>query len=393
MRTKTMMLLFFSFSLLSNQDRVIEGKKWYSEKIQSYRSQESTSNYTLTGVGDFSWTHIHTGKPTTENTSLKKTPLKTSLLSSVSHQELMSGDFNFINIESPIGTFCHKIRSTVSFYFFMSPSSLRELIGNNYNILSLANNHTRDCMKGKAFSKSETKYGPLMSLEVLRAVEKENFNFIYNGVFDSKNTKGVTTKKILTKSNEEVSVGFLSLSILSWDIPNSHSINYSRENPLKEIDHYLQRFTDQDIKILSIHTQDSSGHYKREGKAFKLLKKIGEIFIKKYNGDVVFGHGPHTWGGVKVLNKKNKAGKGIILTSLGNYIHQGLRRNTENYQAIVHIDKYKKTITGVRLKRFSNERSKNKKRSFIHPREFTSDLPLSNFQWFRDDGSIFAYFN
>ena len=74
-----------------------------------------------------------------------------------------------------------------------------------------------------------------------------------------------------------------------------------------------------DLRILALHSQSSQPE----------LLETGTDFITKYNGDVVFGHGPHIWMPVHILRKPN--GKpAAFFESLGNFLHPGCAAQTRN---------------------------------------------------------------
>ena len=70
-----------------------------------------------------------------------------------------------------------------------------------------------------------------------------------------------------------------------------------------------------DIRILALHSWNSSSHQQ--------LVALGRRFIQNYNGDVVFGHGPHVWKPITVV-QSNTGKKGVMFESLGNFIHPNL---------------------------------------------------------------------
>jgi hypothetical protein len=84
-----------------------------------------------------------------------------------------------------------------------------------------------------------------------------------------------------------------------------------------------------DLRILSLHSQGSA--------AFNRGKSWAEKFIRDYNGNVVFASGPHTWAGVKVLERAT-GGKGVVFHGLGNFLHNQVARNPDNMIGRVLLD-------------------------------------------------------
>ncbi len=203
---------------------------------------------------------------------------------------------------------------------------MEQAIEHGFNLIGLANNHSQDCDLGRAFkNSSQSLHGPLMSAEALSELKGD---FLWHGV--GENPMSVKIKEMFVKGRK-IKVAFASLSLISWDIPNSSFINF-RTDYEQKLESFLDGFNIvADLKILAIHTQDKSGHQKPEDEAYLLMKKIGEKFINKYGGDIVFGQGAHTYGGVKVIEANKK--KSVFVTSLGNFIHDGLRANPDNYIA------------------------------------------------------------
>ena len=89
------------------------------------------------------------------------------------------------------------------------------------------------------------------------------------------------------------------------------------------------RDADADIRILSIHSWNSQTH--------RQLLNTGVKFLKHYNGDIVFGHGPHHVEPVRVVESVTGK-KGVLFESLGNFIHPSLRASSDHIIGRVLFD-------------------------------------------------------
>lgn len=358
---KYLVILLFistSYSQLLLKE-VIEDPSWYLPKLKSSHREfiiKKNDYIEITAVGDSAWTY---GARPSDGSKIPKEANFDTLLNKLDpNKDIFVGDISFVNWESGVGEFCDNIRPTVSFYFLSHPQSVQQAIDHGFNLIGMANNHSQDCNSGRAFkNSSEVLHGPLMSKESLEALSGD---FLWHGVGEDSNK--IKMKKFSVKG-KEISIAFASLSLISWDIPNSSFINFRKGSFQDKINSFLKGFDIKaDYKILALHTQDKSGHEKPEAEAFLLMKKIGEIFINKYDGDLVLGQGAHTFGGVKVFEKKNK--KSVFVTSLGNFIHDGLRSNPDNYIAKVLLNKTDLSLAQIQIIPFINNLDENRIRFY-----------------------------
>ncbi|MDH4468145.1 MAG: CapA family protein [Bacteriovoracaceae bacterium] len=359
--------------LLSAYDfSVIENAAWYSPQIptnQNYKytniNKDDNPNLDIRGVGDSAWaqdTNPQNGSRSPANPNFNQ-----SLINSNPSLLLFRGDLSFMNLETTIAEYCEKKRMSVDFYFISHPGMINQLAQAGFNVFGLANNHCQDCQMAKSLSYStQSLHGPLATLESMNRKErelKENYNIdiLWAGVNETtekKNPFDVKLKKFFLK-NKWITVAFGSVAVLSWDIMNAAIIKSEMIENDVLVKKLMKNFDQQnaDIKILSIHTQDSSGHMRSEGWAVKKLKKIAEDFINQHDGTVVFGHGPHTFAGVKAIKKKNNK-IGVIFTSLGNFIHPGLQPGSDNLlgRALVNPDTF--SVEEVNMIPLINRRTK-----------------------------------
>lgn len=315
---------------------VIENVDWYGDEVETTDEPQLRLDIDnlityldVRGMGDSAWTLSR--KPQWGEKDARTPDFINALNLYDPKKEIFVGDLSFINFETVVGRRCDKIRMEVSFYFLTDPISVIQSVEHGFNLLSMSNNHAQDCTLGRAFYKeSEKKHGPLMTEESMLKITPSK-PFLWNGVGEA--GKDVTVKEFEIK-HEKIKVAMGSISLINWDIPNARVFDFTKPEVEQEILQYLEQFkmVEADLKVLSIHTQDGSAYKKPEAEAFKMLKNVAHKFVEDFDGDLVFGHGPHTWGGVRVIEKKS--GKhGIIFTSLGNFIHEGLGTNSDNYIA------------------------------------------------------------
>jgi hypothetical protein len=84
-----------------------------------------------------------------------------------------------------------------------------------------------------------------------------------------------------------------------------------------------------DLRILSVHSQGSA--------AFLRGKSWSERFIREFSGDIVFASGPHTWAGVKIIDR-DSGGSGVVFHGLGNFMHNQVAPNPDNMIGRVLLD-------------------------------------------------------
>lgn len=397
--------LFFLALLVVSQAfarEVIEDESWYDQRVAT---RANDAHYVLNldahrglldvrGTGDTAWSF---GATPARGSSKPREATFAGLLSKVDpRRDLFVGDLSLTNLETAVGNHCDRIRQSVDFYFLTSPRAVEQAIQHGFNLLGMANNHSQDCDLGRASSTSTPKHGPLMTEEALQAL-RPGAAFAWAGVGQTQNQKiSVRTFQVKGKA---VRVALGALTIVGWDMPNTNAINVSRGDVDAQITAALAGFltAKADIRILSIHTQDGSGHRKREQRAFLALKTAAQRFITRYNGDVVFGHGPHTYAGVRLIPKRG-GGHGVIFTSLGNFIHDGLSSNADNYLARAVFDFKAMKLKQVQVLPYRNGKSPSPVSfyGYVNPRDPSArDLEEkinANFEWqlggFRDAAGV-----
>jgi len=214
------------------------------------------------------------------------------------------GDLSFINWESAVGNYCNGFRgspSATSYAFVSHPDNLMEAYKRGFNLIGLANNHSWDCPNGE-----NGKHGALVSaLHLSRLTTNIPANWLWHGVGEE---KAVAKVKAMNIKGKEVKIAFASLYLggaCTYITCISDATNILRS----------LRDADADMRILAIHSWNNETQQQ--------LVNVGREFILNYNGDLVFGHGPHEWKPVTIIQSPSGK-KGVMFESLGNFIHPSL---------------------------------------------------------------------
>jgi poly-gamma-glutamate synthesis protein (capsule biosynthesis protein) len=176
-------------------------------------------------------------------------------------------------------------------------------------VIGLSNNHARDCYDDEGESRSSK-----ITVPGVQSIA-DGKNWIWHGVAD-------------TEANEKkVAIGTFKAGGRTVKVAFGSGYTGRPTCPLavckSDLDPLMQAMEDADVdlRILALHSV---------GKADQLeLARIGQRFVEKFGGDVVYGSGPHVWSRVQVARKPN--GKpGVVFESLGNFIHPGLGTQARN---------------------------------------------------------------
>lgn len=217
------------------------------------------------------------------------------------------GDLSFINWESTIGTRCRKFWAppVERVYAFMShPDNLWELYQRGFNLIGLANNHTRDCPQAEEGVKGEVATARHME----RIGQETGAEWLWHGV----GTRKAAVVQTISAKGRPVRVAFASLYLNGGDC--AHVTCRTDELVV------LRSLRDAaaDLRILSLHSWTPETQQKE-------LVNMGVKFIQHFDGDIVFGHGHyHQWAPVRVVQSA-RGKRGVLFESLGNFIHPSLR--------------------------------------------------------------------
>jgi poly-gamma-glutamate synthesis protein (capsule biosynthesis protein) len=224
--------------------------------------------------------------------------------------KLLKGDLTFMNWESVIGERCDRFSKPYvageSYAFVSRAENLAQAYARGVNLIGLSNNHSRDCSNGGGEETSSR-----MSVPALEAMAGNDW--LYAGMTLSNADKRKAAVRTFELKGRRVRVAFASIYTGRASCPLA-TCQADTETVLESL-----RDAPADLRILALHSQSSQ----------PALVKTGTDFITRYDGDVVFGHGPHVWKPVHVLRKAN--GKaGVFFESLGNFLHPGCAAQSRN---------------------------------------------------------------
>ena len=221
------------------------------------------------------------------------------------------GDLSFLNWETTVGLRCNRFWASLgpaSFAFISHPDNLVQAYKRGFNLIGLANNHARDCPSGEGGAN-----GAKVSASHMERLTKETkADWLWHGV----GTQKAAQVKTITIKGRPVKVAFASLYLAGGDCTYVTCSEQDEKTVLRSL-----RDADADIRILAMHSWTDETQ--------RQLADTGVNFIRNYNGDIVFGHGPHRWKPVRIV--ESATGKrGVLFESLGNFIHPSLVPGSEN---------------------------------------------------------------
>lgn len=273
---------------------------------------EATELIDIRGVGDSAWSKTH-----------EKDPIAAGFGAALAKFDpthtLLRGDLSFINWETVVGTGCTQFASTYqpgrSYAFVSLPDNLVQANDRGFDLIGLSNNHARDCLSGPgARSVGEVASGEMTAAGIEGLGDR---SWLFAGVASSADARDMTRARVrtFTIKGREVKVAFGSLYTGRNQCP--------RATCRADADALFASLRDAkaDLRILAMHSMAAADQDD--------LVELGRRFVRDFQGDVVFGHGPHVWKPVRVV-KKRDGGKGVIFESLGNFLHPGLAAQSRN---------------------------------------------------------------
>ncbi|MDJ0714329.1 MAG: CapA family protein [Prochloraceae cyanobacterium] len=274
------------------------------------------------------------------------------------------GDLSFINWETVVGQRCNSFRgrpSRSSYAFVSHPANLKKAYNKGFNLIGLANNHSWDCPVGE-----NGKHGALVSSFHMNDLSKQGANWLWHGV-GQPNQKASAAVKTMTIKGKPIKVAFASLYMGG---ACSYISCVSDKNALLR----SLRDSNADIRILSIHSWNSATQQQ--------LVNTGREFIRNYKGDIVFGHGPHVWKPVTIV-QSNSGKKGVMFESLGNFIHPNLAAKRQDMIGRVLLDLETLKIRQIQAIPLKVNGAKASFAGALSPRS----IPARNFTWRSIDDS------
>jgi poly-gamma-glutamate synthesis protein (capsule biosynthesis protein) len=209
-------------------------------------------------------------------------------------QGMIDGDINFCNLETVVTDRNDISGKDKAFCFRTHPNGVRVILGNGFNLLSLANNHGYD-------------YGAAGVGETMKhlAALKQEYDFHYAGA--GKDKEEAIRPALFTVKG--IKVAFVALGI--GHAATHHSPGVGQEIYYREALSALQQ-ADADLRIFSCHDG-------KEGRSYPIDRqlRVYREAIGMYDVDIVIGHHPHVVQGIEHYQD------GIIFYSLGNFMIRG----------------------------------------------------------------------
>lgn len=217
---------------------------------------------------------------------------------------LITGDLNFANIETVVtDQDLTRVLNYKEYNFQSHVNSIRHLVENNFNLLSLANNHAYD-------------YGHEGYRQTLRQMEtlKQQFpNLVYHGV--GKDLEDASSPSVFERNG--ITFAFAAVSMVG------NGFN-ARENSPGLINLYSQdelnrmlrkmREIKADYKIVSIHNGVENYVQLDPGQ-----QRMYNDILRNGDVDLIIGHHPHVVRPIEFVDGK------VIVYSLGTYMMLGAR--------------------------------------------------------------------
>jgi poly-gamma-glutamate capsule biosynthesis protein CapA/YwtB (metallophosphatase superfamily) len=228
---------------------------------------------------------------------------------------LKARDLNFLNVEGSVTRLCKRF-AVKEYAFAIAPAALTAYAKWGFNLMSLANNHSLDCVS------------PPQRHEIgkaLAVVRRAAPGVVLHGVAAS---EADLLKHLAIKTVNGVRVGMV--AIKAWEGDGSTYIG----NPKNQHKLFaaLQKAA-VDVRILSLHGGTESVRNPDTN-----IIETARSFVAQYDGDLVLGHHPHKAQGFEFFTKKNGR-TAAIFYSLGNGLHNGLSEAGDGMVARMKLTK------------------------------------------------------
>jgi poly-gamma-glutamate synthesis protein (capsule biosynthesis protein) len=295
-----------------------DGKADGSLERQPLDSAE-TGLIDLRGVGDSAWAGNKTATPLAAGLGAALDRFDASGIS-------YRGDVSYLNFESVVGTRCTTFTGD-QFGFLSHPDNITQVIDRGFQLIGLSNNHTRDC--GDSTS-------PAMTSATMKATVRAG-DAAWSGVAPVGESSTTPSIYVVHAKGKEIRVAFSSLYLGRASCPQANC-NDDRIATMTKL-----RDADADLRVLAIHVLEFNNDWQG-------VAEVGTAFVHDYNGDVVYGSGPHVWKPPILVEKRDGSGhKGIVFTSLGNFIHPSLRGQAHNMIGRALFDPDTMTLKQVQM--------------------------------------------
>lgn len=270
----------------------------------------------IRGVGDAGWSNTH-----------EKTPIAAAYGAALDRFDpsgkAVKGDLSFINWETVVGNGCTQFGNAYSpgrsYAFVSRPESLVQAHEKGFNLVGLSNNHSRDCYASADTRLNGEVASADMTAKNIAALGERPW--ITAGVASPTDEGDFTKARVrtFTIKGRQVRVAFASMYTGRPSCPRTTCAG-NKTAILTSL-----RDAQADVRILALHSMGASDQDE--------AVKIGVEFVKSYDGDVVFGHGPHVWKPLRVVRKDaaHGGGTGVVFESLGNFLHPALAAQSKNF--------------------------------------------------------------
>lgn len=267
------------------------------------------------GVGDSGWAKTHEGNPIEATYGAALDRFDAS-------GKAVRGDLSFINWETVVGSRCDEFwapyRAGAAYAFVSRPENLDQAYARGFNLVALSNNHTRDCYRSPEAQGRGEAASTEMTTRAMRGVDGGK-DWLWAGIGADAAEARRAKVRVFRIKGRAVRVAFGSAYTGRASCPGAACMN-----DVRAVMESL-RDADADLRILAMHSRGADDQDQ--------LARLGIEFVRDFNGDVVFGHGPHKWKPVRVVRKGARfgGGTGVVFESLGNFLHPALGAQSRNF--------------------------------------------------------------
>ncbi|MEA2747102.1 MAG: hypothetical protein QOI41_1245 [Myxococcales bacterium] len=277
---------------------------------------EASGLLDIRGMGDSGWANTH-----------EKTPIGADFGKALDRFDATGkgyrGDLSFVNWETVVGSGCNQFASVytpgLSYAFVSRTDNLVQASDRGFNLIGLSNNHARDCLASDDTSLKGEVASAAMTAKNIEGLGDRKW--LIAGLASSAHENDFAKARVRTfvVKGHPVRVAFGSMYMGRPECPRAACAGDKRA--------LLESLRDApaDIRILSLHSMGPTDQDE--------AVRTGVDFVKSYNGDVVYGEGPHVWKPVRVVRKGSQfgGGTGVVFESLGNFLHPSLGAQSKNF--------------------------------------------------------------
>ena len=279
-------------------------------------ASEASDLLDIRGMGDSGWANTH-----------EKTPIAADFGKALDRFDATGkgyrGDLSFVNWETVVGTGCSQFASVykpgLSYAFVSRTDNLVQANDRGFNLIGLSNNHARDCLASADTSLTGEVASAAMSAKNIEALGDRKW--LFAGLASTAHEDDFAKARVRTfvVKGHPVRVAFGSMYMGRSECPRAACAGDKR------VLFESMRDAQADIRILSLHSMGPTDQDE--------AVRTGVEFVKSYNGDVVYGEGPHVWKPVRVVRKGSAfgGGTGVVFESLGNFLHPSLGGQAKNF--------------------------------------------------------------